>query len=173
MKKIIITAFVLIMALSFTACGEKANSNKDSSISYGSNNQSGSGSSGMGSDIKSDISSGMSEVESFTESAMDKLDGNSSNTDSSGNSKNESGTNSTSSINSSSKAKLNENYIKEKVLKHAGVAEKDLKYFDVDVDYENGRMIYDVDFVSGDTEYSYEIDGNTGDIIEHEKEFND
>ena len=161
MKKILITACVIIMAFTFTACGEKSNSNQDSSIGYGSNNQSGSG---MGSDIKSDISSGMSEVESFTESTADKLTG-----DNNGNGS----MNANSSVNSSSKARLSENHIKEKVLKHAGINEKDLKYFYFDVYYENVRTVFDVDFVSGNTEYSYEIDANTGDIIEHEKEIND
>lgn len=174
MKKILITACVIIMAFTFTACGEKSNSNQDSSIGYGSNNQSGSG---MGSDIKSDISSGMSEVESFTESTADKLtgdnNGNGSMNNSANNNTNNGSMNANSSVNSSSKARLSENHIKEKVLKHAGINEKDLKYFDVDVDYENGRTVYDVDFVSGNTEYSYEIDANTGDIIEHEKEIND
>ena len=176
MKKILIITTVLIMPLSFAACGEKSNDNKDSSIGYGSNSENGSmnnNDSGMGSDIKSDINSGMSEVESFTESTIDGITGNSSdNTGSGMNSGTESNKNN-SSAGSSSKSRITENHIKEKVLKHSGVKEKDLRYFDIDIDHDDGRKIYDVDFVAGNMEYSYEIDADTGDILEHEKEIAD
>ena len=75
------------MTFCFAACGGKSNDNKDSSIGYGSNSENGSmnnNDSGMGSDIKSDINSGMSEVESFTESTIDGVTGNSSNDNGSG-----------------------------------------------------------------------------------------
>jgi len=175
MKKFLVITTVLIMTLSFAACGENSNGNKDSSIGYGSNSENGSvdnNDSGMGSDIKSDINSGMSEIESFTESTIDGVTGNSSNNNSSDMN---SGTNSNKSDSTanSSKTKTDEKNIKEKVLKHAGINQKDLKYFDIDTDYDDGRKIYDVDFVAGNMEYSYEIDATTGEILEHEKEIAD
>ena len=154
MKKILIITTVLIMALSFAACGEKSNDNKDSSIGYGSNSENGSmnnNDSGMGSGITGNSSE---------------------NTGSGMNSSAESNKNN-SSAGSSSKSRITENHIKEKVLKHSGVKEKDLRYFDIDIDQDDGRKIYDVDFVAGNMEYSYEIDADTGDILEHEKEIAD
>ena len=50
-------------------------------------------------------------------------------------------------------------------LEHAGVAEKDAVYVTAKPDYEDGRQVYDVEFFSGNTEYDYEIDAATGEVI--------
>lgn len=162
MKKFLVLAVIFVMTFSFTACGEKSKGNKDSSMEYSSNNQN---SSGLGSDIKSDISSGMSDVESFTESTIDGLTGDSSTNNSTNSSKNNSM--------DSSDSGYSENQIKEKVLKHAGLTENDVKHFNIDSEYDDGRKVYDVDFISGNMEYSYKLDAKTGEILEHEKENND
>ncbi|MBP3872065.1 MAG: PepSY domain-containing protein [Faecalicoccus sp.] len=50
-------------------------------------------------------------------------------------------------------------------LKDAGVKEKDTSYSLVHLDTEDGRIIYDVEFMVGNEEYDYDIDAKTGDIF--------
>ena len=38
------------------------------------------------------------------------------------------------------------------------------------MDWDNGRLIYDVVFWAGMVEYEYEIDGATGAVLKHEQE---
>ncbi|MBQ4151011.1 MAG: PepSY domain-containing protein [Clostridia bacterium] len=54
---------------------------------------------------------------------------------------------------------------------HAGVYE----IFDeeVELDYERGKAIYEVNFESGKTEYEYEIDAINGDVLRFESEKDD
>ena len=42
-----------------------------------------------------------------------------------------------------------------------------------ELDFEDGRMVYEVEFESNGYEYSYEIDANDGSVISHEKERDD
>jgi uncharacterized membrane protein YkoI len=58
---------------------------------------------------------------------------------------------------------------KEAALKHAGLSESQVSDVDVDLDRDNGKLIYEVDFNSGDTEYDYDIDAETGDVISADK----
>ncbi len=60
---------------------------------------------------------------------------------------------------------------KEKALQHAGLTTA--KYIEVEFDNDDGRAVYDVEFVSGGYEYSYEIDAKTGAVIDFEKEIAD
>ena len=52
-------------------------------------------------------------------------------------------------------------------LADAGVAEADTAYLRVQLDYDDGRQVYDVEFyvASTATEYDYEIDASTGAIL--------
>ena len=50
-------------------------------------------------------------------------------------------------------------------LKDAGVAESDTQFIWVKEDYDDGRAVYDVEFFANETEYDYEIDRSTGEII--------
>lgn len=66
-----------------------------------------------------------------------------------------------------------ENYIgeagaKEKALAEAGLTESDISHLSVKFDHEHGRAEYEVEFYSGRTEYNYEIDAATGEIISSE-----
>lgn len=58
-------------------------------------------------------------------------------------------------------------------LSHAGIEEADARDISVELDRENGRAVYEVDFESGKYEYSYEIDAESGKIIKSEKERED
>ena len=58
-------------------------------------------------------------------------------------------------------------------LNHAGVSEGKAYDMDIELDYEDGRLIYEVEFKSGGMEYSYEINAATGAILKHEAELDD
>lgn len=55
-------------------------------------------------------------------------------------------------------------------LKEAGISEKDGRWEKTDEERENGRMVYDLEFIKGNQEYEFEIDVETGKVIEYKKE---
>ena len=55
-------------------------------------------------------------------------------------------------------------------LAHAGVAQAQANGIRVDRDREDGRLVYDIDFISGELEYDYEIDAATGAVIKQSRE---
>ncbi len=55
-------------------------------------------------------------------------------------------------------------------LQHAGVARNDASLVSVHLDNDNRRTVYDVEFHVGFTEYNYEIDATTKEIVEYERE---
>ena len=58
-------------------------------------------------------------------------------------------------------------------LNHAGVSENKAYDMEIELDDEDGRLIYEVEFKSGNMEYSYEINASTGAILKHEAELDD
>ena len=58
-------------------------------------------------------------------------------------------------------------------LSHAGVAESQATKMEVEQDWDDGRLEYEVEFKSGGMEYEYTIDGTTGAILEYEREYDD
>ena len=58
-------------------------------------------------------------------------------------------------------------------LKHAGVKEDDISRPKVGMDYEHGRKIYEIGFYVGWTEYDYDIDVDTGEIVKYSIEVDD
>ena len=55
-------------------------------------------------------------------------------------------------------------------LTHAGVTEKDVTFTKSKKDSDDGRLVYEFEFVKGSTEYDYEVDAATGSIIAFSKE---
>ena len=55
-------------------------------------------------------------------------------------------------------------------LTHARVAEADAQGLAAALDKDDGRVNYDVDFISGEYDYDYEIDAITGEVISFDKE---
>ena len=55
-------------------------------------------------------------------------------------------------------------------LKKAGLTEKDGTWKKEKTDRDDGRMTYELEFVSGEMEYDFEIDAESGSILEFEKE---
>ena len=58
-------------------------------------------------------------------------------------------------------------------LNHAGVSENKAYDMEIELDDEDGTLVYEVEFKSGGMEYSYEINAATGAILEHEAEIDD
>ena len=58
-------------------------------------------------------------------------------------------------------------------LNHAGVSENKAYDMEIELDDEDGTLVYEVEFKSGNMEYSYEINAATGAIIKHETELED
>ena len=60
--------------------------------------------------------------------------------------------------------------VKDIVFKHAKVENKNIVNLEIEYDYENGNMIYDVEFDCNNIEYDYEVDAVSGKILESEIE---
>ena len=58
-------------------------------------------------------------------------------------------------------------------LNHAGVSENEAYDMEIELDDEDGTLVYEVEFKSGGMEYSYEINAATGAILKHETELDD
>ena len=55
-------------------------------------------------------------------------------------------------------------------LKHAKVKEGNVTFVHTDLDYDDGRQEYNVEFYSGNVEYDYEIDAVTGKILSYDRD---
>lgn len=55
-------------------------------------------------------------------------------------------------------------------LAHAKLAEKDVTFVNIELDYENNRPVYDVEFYSGNVEYDYEVSVADGSIISADRD---
>ena len=58
-------------------------------------------------------------------------------------------------------------------LNHAGLSENQAYDMDIELDDEDGKLVYEVEFKSGNMEYDYEIDAASGAILKHEAELDD
>lgn len=107
----------------------------------------------MGEDISSDISSMMPDT----------------NTDSSYHSD----TNSTQQSNTQSEAKITKDKAKEIALEHANLKETDIRDYEIDLDNEDGKLVYEISFESNGKEYDYDVNATTGDISNSKNELVD
>ena len=58
-------------------------------------------------------------------------------------------------------------------LNHAGLSENQAYDMDIELDDEDGTLVYEIEFKSGNMEYDYEIDAASGTILKHEAELED
>ena len=58
-------------------------------------------------------------------------------------------------------------------LNHAGLSENQAYDMDIELDDEDGKLVYEIEFKSGNMEYDYEIDAASGAILKHEAELED
>lgn len=70
----------------------------------------------------------------------------------------------------SAKAYIGRDAAVDAALGHAGVTLSEVRKLDVDLDYEHGSMVYEVEFKVGTAEYEYDIGAADGDIIWYEIE---
>ncbi len=56
---------------------------------------------------------------------------------------------------------------------HAGVTAASVRELETEFDYEDGRMVYEVEFKSGATEYEYDIDATNGTVVKYKTERDD
>lgn len=75
--------------------------------------------------------------------------------------------------NASDKAYIGREKALKAALTHAGVSEADIAFYKMDMDVENGVMVYEIEFVCGGFEYEYDIDARTGEIVKNRKEIDD
>lgn len=75
--------------------------------------------------------------------------------------------------NASDKAYIGEEKAKEIAYAHAKVTAQDVAYCEIDMDVEKGVMVYELDFKSGGYEYEYDINAQSGDIVNNKKEIDD
>lgn len=52
----------------------------------------------------------------------------------------------------------------------AGVTDNDVSRKRTELDFDNGKQVYEIEFSTNDIQYSYHIDAVSGDIIEYERE---
>lgn len=70
----------------------------------------------------------------------------------------------------SSKAYIGRDAAVDAALGHAGVTRSEVRKLEVDLDYEHGSMVYEVEFKVGAAEYEYDIGAADGDIVWYEIE---
>ncbi|MBR4023747.1 MAG: PepSY domain-containing protein [Firmicutes bacterium] len=70
----------------------------------------------------------------------------------------------------SDKAYVGEDKAVEAVLAAAGLDRSQISGLKSEIDYDNGAMVYEVEFVSGGVEYEYEINASTGEVVKAESE---
>ena len=61
----------------------------------------------------------------------------------------------------------------EKALNHAGVKKSDIRNLETELDKDDGRWIYEIEFDVNQWEYDYDIDAFTGKVLSYEKDEDD
>ena len=72
--------------------------------------------------------------------------------------------------NSTAAGKITKAKAKELALAHAGVSASKATFVEAKLDYEDGVQVYEIKFYSGSTEYDYEINAETGEILSFDKD---
>ena len=61
-----------------------------------------------------------------------------------------------------------------KALQHVELSKDQVDFVKkVELDYEDDRKVYEVEFVKGGVEYEFDVDANTGAIVNFEKDIDD
>ena len=55
-------------------------------------------------------------------------------------------------------------------LTHANLTEDAVSLLRTEQEYENGVLVYEIDFTSGDYEYDYKINANTGEVVSYDRD---
>ena len=73
----------------------------------------------------------------------------------------------------SAAAYIGEDKAKSIALERAGVTAEAIREYRIELERENGRMVYEVEFEAGGFEYQYEIDAAAGTVLHEDKEWDD
>ena len=73
----------------------------------------------------------------------------------------------------SDKAYIGEAEAKAAAVAHAGVKEAEITRYEVEMDYERGTMVYEIEFHHNGREYDYDIDAVTGEVLWSDAERDD
>ena len=79
-------------------------------------------------------------------------------------------TSSTTSSTSASSTQISRTEARDIALKHAGLSTSQVRDLEVELDKDDGKVHYDVDFEADGYDYDYEIDAETGKILKSRKE---
>lgn len=71
----------------------------------------------------------------------------------------------------STSGEISKEKAKEIVLEHAGLIGKTVKGYKIKTDYEHGRKVYEIEFDYRDSEYEYEVDVLTGEILDFDIDY--
>ena len=83
------------------------------------------------------------------------------------------GTVSTTSSNTAAATDIGSEAAKTAALNHAGLDASQAGGMKVERDWDDGRLEYEVEFWSGNTEYEYTIDGATGSVLKYKQDWHD
>ena len=75
--------------------------------------------------------------------------------------------------NSANQKKISSSEAKSIAFKHAGVSSSNVRDLSCELDKENGKLIYEVDFDCSGYEYEYDIDAVSGKILKNQKDRDD
>ena len=70
----------------------------------------------------------------------------------------------------SGKAYLGEEKAYQAALKHAGISAGKVTSYQSELDFEDGKVVYEVEFLSGGVEYEYDVDASTGEVLKYSQE---
>lgn len=143
LRNLSLLALSLILVISLSACGSNMDNNSDNYVSSN--------------DSETPLES------ELMPSQNNNSANNSETPNSSGN--NNQGLNET--------AKITKEEAKKIALKDAGITENEIRDFEIELDRDNGILKYEISFEKGNDDYDYDIDANTGKIINKEKDIND
>ena len=90
------------------------------------------------------------------------------NSNNSNNNSNNSSTNG--STNNATTASIPLDEAKNIALTHANLTEDAVSLLRTEQEYENGVLVYEIDFTSGDYEYDYKINANTGEVVSYDRD---
>ena len=73
-------------------------------------------------------------------------------------------------VNANTNVAITDVKAKEIALKHANISQNQVSHINCHLDYDDGIQVYEVSFYVNDTEYSYEINAQNGNIVSYERD---
>ncbi len=76
-------------------------------------------------------------------------------------------------LNDEDKAKITREKAKETALQHADIKESETTDLEIELEYDNGALVYDISFESNGKKYDYDVNAETGKITNSKNELID